>query len=283
MTPLIVSLLLAAGGGEAIRVAAPGLSVVNLDPSAGSFYNSSLAQLLNYQGVRVSTSEELASLLGLERQQQLAGCSDDRCRSVIAATVGIDGLLVGQVAKLEGSYQLDVKVLETGTGRPLAAATTSAPSQERFLATFELVAIQLSQQLSTALGRPLVRTDGNGVVRKWSTVKRLSFVPLAVGVASVVTGGVLLGMAKGEYDLISIPRNQQSCPGGACAALTPDQVSRSVQSGGTYQTLGWVAVGAGAALLATAATMFFLGGDETFAAGVAFLPNLTGFTLRGSF
>ena len=100
-----MSLLLAAGAGEPIRVAAPGLKVVNLEPASASFYNSNLAQLLNYQGVRVSTQEELGALLGFERQQQLLGCTDDRCRSAIAATVGVDALLVGQVAKLEGSYQ----------------------------------------------------------------------------------------------------------------------------------------------------------------------------------
>lgn len=268
----VVLSLYTAQAGEPIRIAAPGLRMVNLDPKQTSFFTSSFAQVLNFQGVRVSTPEDFAALLGLERQQQLLGCPDDVCRAEVTGELGVDGLLVGQVAKVDGSYRLDVKLLASGTGRPLAAASTTAPDQERLLASFNDAAAQLAAQVSKALGRPLVKGEG-GVRTRWSTVKRLMWLPLTLGVAGAVTGGVLLGSASGQYGQLT----QQ----GRALPLTPDQTAAFARDGKQQQTVGWVAVGVGAALLATAGAMLLFGGDETLSAGVALAPGGAGLSIAG--
>ncbi|MBX7097471.1 MAG: hypothetical protein K1X89_07160 [Myxococcaceae bacterium] len=269
-TMLVLSL--AAAAPEPIRIAVNELTLVNQDPKLSSFYTQHLAQQLSFQGVKTLTSTEMAAVLGLERQRQLAGCPDDSCRADVASALGVDGLLIGSVTKLDRSYQLDVKIVAAGDGRPLAVASSSSDDNDRLVGTFVVVAEQLAKQVSTMLGRPLTPGASVEVVQGASRIKRLSWIPAAAGVGSAVVGGVFLGLSRGKYDLLVKPQAQP---------LTREQYDGAVSAGKSQQTVGWALVGVSAALVVGAAGMFLFGGNETVRAGVALAPGGAGISFSG--
>lgn len=273
MFTLAVSLTVLAAGADPIKVAAPGLEMVNVEAEQSAFYTNHLAQLMNYEGVRVLTSADVSAILGHERQQQLVGCPDDKCKAEISKMLGVDGLLIGQVVKLDRQYKLDVKILEPGSGTPLAAASASTADKDSFVAIFSLVARQLAQQLSARLGRELQAGQAE-VITQWSSVKRMGWLPAALGAGAAAAGGVGLYLSNQSYaELSREGRDPTAAAGSPNGLLTPDQASALVQQGQTQQLLGWTGVGVGAALLATAAGMFIFGGDEVVSAGVAVGPG----------
>jgi TolB-like protein len=61
----------------------------------------------------VSTSRDIRTLLGAERQRQLMGCSEDSCMSELAGAVGGRFLLSGSVARLGDAFQLSLQFLDS--------------------------------------------------------------------------------------------------------------------------------------------------------------------------
>lgn len=278
MTPrmnLILGGLAAVLSAAPISVGAPGLTVVQVDPRMAEIFTTSLAQQLTFRGVRVVTGPDMVQLLGYERQQQLLGCGDDGCRAKLMVSLGVDALLSGQVARLDKTYRLDVRLLEPGTGRVLGAASASADDADRLVANFSVVAEQLGQQLSTALGRPLVPSSDAQVITRWSTTKKAGFIPLALGAAAVATGIVGVVLSRNQYALLE----------GATPAspLTPEQVDRAVTAGKQQQTWGLAANLIGLGLLLAAGGLFLFGGEETVSAGVAVGPSGASIGLSGAF
>ena len=271
---MIQLLLILALGAEAqpIRVAVPGLTAVNLEPGRADAYTTHLAQQLTFRGVRAVTSSDLAAVLGLERQQQLLGCADDGCRGTVVLNANFDGLLSGTVSKLGSKWTLDVRVLEPGSAHALATASVSSGDEDGLVASLALVAEQLAAQLSTALQRPLVPQLATEL-RRASAVKRLSWLPLAVGVAAGGAGAAGLVLANGAAGQLKLRRDTALAPGQAGGPLTTAQSDQLVREGQLQQTLGWVGVGVGAAGLVTAAAMFLFGGDEVVTANISLSPG----------
>lgn len=272
---LTLALLAAEPNAEPIRIAVPPLKLVNLDPKLADFYSGHLAQQLTFQGVRTLTNTEIAAVLGLERQKQMmgAGCGDN-CSADMGEVLGVDGVLVGSVTRLEKTFQLDVKVVAAGSGAPLASASALSEDNDRLVGTFVVVAEQLAKQLAAKLNRTLDTSKSVELVQGPSTIKRLSFVPALIGVAGGVTGAIFLGIAGGNYGRLTTRRGEP---------LTEAQGQALASQGRTFQTVGWVCVGVGIAGLAAAAGMFLFGGNEVVRAGVALTPDFQGLTLSGSF
>ncbi len=263
---------LAAAPEPTITVAAPGFQLVNVDPNLSDFYTNHLAQQLSFRGVRTVTTKDTAALLGFERQRQLLGCPDDVCRLQLTKQLGVDGLLVGTITRLGNTYRLDVRILATEGGAPIAGASSESGDNDRLVGTFTLVADQLAKQVSEKLNRPLVTSGPTEVSNGPSLAKRLSWIPAGVGAIGLGVGVGMLFAAKGTNDRL----NQT---GGT--ALTTAQANALVSSGYTQQTVGFVSLGVGIAAVAAAAGMFFFGGDEIVHAGVALAPGQTGIVITG--
>jgi hypothetical protein len=260
---------------EPITVASPGLTVVQLDPALAAAYSTSLAQQLTFRGVQVITGSDIASVMGYERQQQLVGCGDDGCKAKLALNLGVDALLAGQVSRLGKTYRLDVRLLEPGTARVLAAASASAEDSDRLVANFPVVAEQLALQVAARLGRALVPPADAKVITRWSTAKKMAFVPLALGAASAAAGATGLVLARGQYETLT----QASLAN----PLSPSAADQSVAAGKAQQTWGLVGVAAGTGLLAVAAGLFLFGGDETVSVGLALGPTGATVGVAGAF
>jgi hypothetical protein len=75
------------------------------------------AELGRYDHVRVLSSREMALLLGLERQKELLGCSDDSCVSQLAGALGADEILGGQIGTIEQSVVFTLQLTNAKTAR----------------------------------------------------------------------------------------------------------------------------------------------------------------------
>ena len=275
MLPAAALCLLVLGQAPApVKVAVPGLKLNGLDANLSEFYSGHLAQQLSFQGVSTITATEMAALLGLERQRQLLGCPDDSCKADIASALGVDGILVGSVTKLDKSYLLDVRVISSGSGSALAAASSNSEDNDRLVGTFAVVAQELSRQLAVKLNRNISAKPGMELVQGPTQVKRMSWVPLAIGGAAAIAGGVFLGLSRGAYSqLVTVRPNEMPYD-----MATTDAIAAR---GSMQQTIGWIGVGVGVAGVVGAGLMFLLGGNETVTAGVAMTPSSFSMGLTG--
>ncbi|SEU21605.1 hypothetical protein [Stigmatella erecta] len=92
-------------------------------------------------------------------------------------------------------------------------------------------------------------------------LRKYALVPAAVGGGLLVAGGVSWAISRGERG-----RLRDDDP----ALATREDVDRSVSRGRTWQTVGFSLLGVGAAGVATAAGMYFLGGPaQSMSLGVS--------------
>ena len=96
-----------------------------------------------------------------------------------------------------------------------------------------------------------------------------------MGVASIVTGSVLLAQASGSYSDLTTKRSDG-------AQLTPDQARAIADSGKTQQTLGWVALGVGAAAAGAGAVLYFTA-PSSDGPQISLAPTAGGVVAQGSF
>ena len=109
------------------HLAAPGITTVDGKAEEATFYTEHLAQALGRRGVTVMTPKQLAAVIGLERQKELAGCSDTGCMVELANGLGVDGLLLGEVGRFGERYQVNLKVVAAADAKLLASWSGRGP------------------------------------------------------------------------------------------------------------------------------------------------------------
>jgi hypothetical protein len=259
---------------EPIRLAAPGLTLIDLDPKLKGFYTDHLAQQLRFQGVQVSTDTDIAAVLGLERQRQLLGCSDDVCKAEIGAALGVDGIVLGTVTRLDKSFKMDLRIVAAGTAQVLATASTSTGDSDQLVGTIVVVAESLAHQVATKLGKSLDPKGATQIVRGPTLAKRYAWVPAAVGVVVLAGGAAEYAMAKGNFDKLSNPQSP---------LLTQAQADAVAAEGRQQQNVAFIGLGIGAAAVVAGAAMYLFGGDELITTGVAILPGQVSVGVTGVF
>ena len=272
---LVLAAVSAAGpttAADPIKLAAPTLQSVGLDPARASFLSDYFAQQLSGQGLRVTTSNEIATLIGLERQKELLACDDQAtgCMAELAGALGVDGVITGSLAKTEnGSFAVAVKIISARDGAPLALATGRLKNEDAVLDYFADQAPRMAAEVKRAL-RPQAVVEVPATVapvleeQASAPASSKAWVPLAVGGALVVAGGTLYGLARGsEADLRA----------GAGAAPGDEGLQAASRAGQAKETLGFSLLGAGVgAAAAGGALMAF--GDQ--AKAKAWIPMAAG-------
>jgi hypothetical protein len=134
---LFIAVTFAAGAPAAqpVKLAALGFTGLDVPAEQLKYYSDHFAQLLAVRGLRVVTQGELAALIGLDRQKQLLGCAGDNssCTAEITAALGVDGLVMGALARAYGDvYQLDIKVIATGDRPPLSVFSKRVEGSKLF-------------------------------------------------------------------------------------------------------------------------------------------------------
>lgn len=128
----------------------------------------------------VKSADEIATLLGLERQRQLLGCSDDatECMAEIAGALGAAEVVVSRLGRVGSSFVLEFKRMDAHRGRVLASTTRSVASEQGLVAAAKELIAELY-----------------GVVRRRSLVGTAALFGgaglVALGGASGITGLVI--------------------------------------------------------------------------------------------
>jgi hypothetical protein len=213
----LLALTLLAGGPH---LATTPWNVSNITPELGTVLEDSLAAGLRAHGLDVVTRQDIASILGQERQKQLLGCSDDgsSCLAELANALGCEATVVVSVARLGSDFRGTARVLSANDGHVMAEALLRADSETRLVDSLDDVAASLAKSLV-----PRARTASSGSSPHW--------VPAVVGGALVVGSAVLFGLAGDRY-----------------AAVVAGDAS-AAGAGKTYQALAWVGAGVGVAAL----------------------------------
>lgn len=252
---LIVAATLSQAAPAQVSLAMPGLGGLGLSEEEKTFYSAHLAHQMGLAGVRVITPEDIAQIVGLERQKQLLGCSDDNstCLAEIGNALGVDGVVTGSIARLPDAVQVDVRVISPANAALLAAYTMRAPEAQlprRLDQAAHDLAVAMKARLrptedNTAQLRKLTERVPGPNLRAWS------WAPAAGGVAAAGVGTWLLLSASAHLDALS-----------PAAPITLEEAQRHRDTGKLEQTLGAAGVSVGAALLATGAWMYLFGEPE---------------------
>lgn len=78
--------------------------------TAASMGEAVVAELRRH-GLDVITRQEMEAILNHEQQQELLGCSSERCLADIGGALGVDHLAAGNLAKLGKSWMLHLKLI----------------------------------------------------------------------------------------------------------------------------------------------------------------------------
>lgn len=244
---------------EQLRIAAPGLTGVGIPEATATFYTEYLAQQLAFAGARVVTQKELQALLGLNRQQQLAGCQegDAGCVLELSKVMAVDLLLLGDVALVEDErFQVTLKLLSAQGAAVVAAHSARVDGREALLDELASAARRLAPEAAAKLGRRLDPLLGEAA--EPSTLRRWAWVPATAGAASAVFGAFAYNQAAQRHDDLTKKEG-----------LSPEQGAELRDSGKNWQTATRVGLGLGAVGLITGATMYLLGGTPPPVAPVA--------------
>ena len=157
MTPTLVLMLLSAGSAST-EPARPRLGISDFaapkeSQAISAASNSLVANELQRLGAfEVVTADQLRSLLGYERQQQLLGCASDSCSSNLGASLNMDYLVTGQLTPIKGtgdaiSYSLDLQLVSVKTGKRERGETVTGTTEQQLIINVTPAVVKLVQSI----------------------------------------------------------------------------------------------------------------------------------------
>jgi hypothetical protein len=154
--------------GNYLRLAAPVFAGVNVDPKVASFFSEHFAGALVRHGLLVLTASEINAMIGLERSKQLAGCTEEAtaCVAELSNALGVEGLVVGTVAKFGTTLQANIKVFQASSGASIKAISVKATGEEAFLDALSKEAAVVAPDLLQRVGRetaPTLEVEAKGM------------------------------------------------------------------------------------------------------------------------
>ena len=222
-----------------VKLAAPGFACEGAGERLCSAYLERFSTLLGSPQVKVTTAGDVASVLGLERQKQLLGCSESGCLAELAGALGVDGLLTGSLVKTSAGWLVTLKVVRTRDGGTWLTATTRARTEEELQGFLDRTAGEFRGQLQ--LGAP-------GLPAVAAAPAPPS--PLVPWIPAMAGGAVLLG----GVGLFVASKVDAGTLKGVGTLLPPEQVTALARRGALTETLGLVLGGVGLAGIAASLT-----------------------------
>jgi hypothetical protein len=247
-----------------LKIASPGLQAVNIKEDEINFYSDHLAQALTTKGVPVVTKSEITQLLGIERQKQLLGCSDDSCMSELANALGADGLVTGSIGKIGTQYQINVKVIRMRDAKAVAVFSAQTSSAEAILKELTRAAEEMFPDVLTGFGLK---------VEKQPFKVFPAVVPVAVGVLGLVGGAVCFSLAAEKTAQLRDPMSTL----GPAAAVDARDFARTLQGAGV------ASLSVGGAALIGGVILGLVTNTRQSSITVAVVPTTTGMAAVGTF
>jgi hypothetical protein len=235
-----------------LRVASLNLTGVDVEKEKLEFLSDHFAQGLSSAGAKVTSSRDIAALLGMERQKELLGCQEGSCIAELSAALGVDAMASGDIARLApGRYQVNLKIIRASDGQRLDSRSFRVDGEEALLDGFDGAAAQLVQAAASALDRTLSPSAKPTVVRSQvadsgGAVRKYAVVPLSLGVVGVGVGTFFLVQSENSWSKLS-------------TAADPQTAQAAASDGEGQQTASRIGFAAGGALIASAVVMYLVG------------------------
>lgn len=271
----LLAVLFAAAPVTPFKAASAGLTVTGVPLDRAEFYSEYVAQQLASSGLSVVTPRQMATILGLERQRQLMGCTDKSvsCAAEIASALGVDGIVLGEVAKLEtGGFQVSLKVVWSRDSRPLTVFSGRSIDEPGLLDVMGKGAQLMAQDLTEGDWVRLTLSPGSHAIVPKSGMRSWFWVPAAVGAVGLGFG--TFAMVRSNA-LASDLRTQ--------TFVSTAEASALAREGSSLQTVGVTLLGVGAAGVVGGALMFLLGAPPDVRATVSFAPGQASIGVAGVF
>lgn len=267
---LFALVLVSLGAGPVKSLAAPGFSIAGVDAAKASFFQDHLAHELTARGLKVVTEREVTMLLGMERQRQLLTCGEDsaKCSVEIASALGVDGLLLGSIAKLDDLLILEAKVISATDGHNLGAFSARADKESDLLSQLDTGAATLARRL-------LGEAEPAAVV----TAPTARGLPRWVGWATIGVGGVLVATSAIFANEAERDRRSLNPITGTISIARGMELRDSGMRNQTF-ALG-LGIGAGVVVVAGALLAWAPWRDATVRAALG--PDGAGMVISGSF
>jgi hypothetical protein len=251
---------------QPVRVVVTELDVSGLAPSLGPFLSDHLAQQLALQpGLKVTTRDQIAAVLGLERQRQLTGCVEGTsCTAELLGALGGEALVVGRVARVGQKFAVNLKLLSARSADALSFATGTFSSEDELLPFLAQSAEKFAAAIGVALAPRPAPVSLRG--RAW--------IPLLVGGA--------VGLAGAALSVVSFLQAQR-LTGNDPTLQARQDYQATLALGRSTQVAGVVLLGCSAAALLVSAGMALFGAEAPVAVTLSPAPGGVALLLGGAF
>lgn len=220
-------------------LAAPGFQCSGIEPVLCDAYLEHFVGNLSNRGLLVTTKNDMAQIMGAERQRQLVGCTTESnaCLAELTAALGVANLLTGTVAKTESGYVSTLKVLGAADGATKWSATTRVDGEKALFVFFE--------EQAGALVRVVAPERAPSPVVKW--------IPAMVGGLVAIAGATLLLASEGmaitlrEYATSADPLAKYRLDPEAAGLSYEAYITTTAASGRDFRLAGWISLGIGLA------------------------------------
>jgi hypothetical protein len=89
---------------------------VGVDGQIAALVTDALVAELTDRGLVAITSKDVETALGFERQRQMLGCGEEGCMAQIAGALGVDRVIFGDIAQVQGLTVFSVQIFNTRSG-----------------------------------------------------------------------------------------------------------------------------------------------------------------------
>ncbi len=264
VVPILLALVLAAASADAPKLIVLDFQKVGAvsDAEVQSIDDAVVQVLTATSLFQVVSQRDVATLLGVERQKQLLGCSEESasCLSELSGALDARFVVSGTLNRIGDTWQLTLQTLDARKAQPAGRSLRAAKSLE-----------QLRQLL------PFAVAEATGTPAPKPPSRVLPTLLMVAGGLSLAAGGVALFSA--ETTATAVTRElAQSGP----LPHTLAEYDTSVDDLRKQQTVGLILLSVGAALAAGGAWWFF-GTPDVGSGQVALVPTGAGLALVGSF
>jgi hypothetical protein len=275
LAPVLLAALLSANAAPR-KVAVMDLEAAGVDPALAQAASLLLPTEIRGRlpGVQVISSAEIKSMLGLEKTKQALGCEDDSCMAEIGGALGADELVSGKIGKVGRTLVIELRRNDVRAAKTLTSSVRTVRGEEDAVLTgLQEMAGELYPGTKSDAVKS-VRQERTGWEPGFLAGKPAAWIGAAVGVAGVVTGGVLL---KQALDVGKDYEAQQDLP------ATQATVTRSQADDAKLKyKISLAAIGVGA-VIGSWGTYRIFHLREPAAVAILPVPGGVAFSMGGSF
>ncbi|MBL8951950.1 MAG: hypothetical protein JNK82_14300 [Myxococcaceae bacterium] len=220
---------------EPVKLASTGFTCTGISEALCAGYAERFVGVLSSgPNVRVTTQRDIAAVLGIERQKQLLGCSDDgsACMTELAAALGVDGILLGSITPTPNGYLVNIRIVHANDASAWLMKSDRVRSERALQESLDVTAEELYRSLAPS-----------------RAARVIPFVLLGAGAVAAIAGGICFGLSKADAATLK-----------STAPLTDAEVMSTASRGGTLQPVGVTLLSVGLVVLA-AGLIWWLAGS----------------------